>query len=80
MPCTYVGAVVARRHFGEVGAKLAADTLRLLHQQMPDASVADAGLDDERHDPQDPVGMLESGKRVDRDEAEDLAFVVGHDH
>ncbi len=46
---------------------------------MTDAAVPDAGFDDEGHHPQDAIRMLEPGQGVDRDEAEDLALVVGDD-
>ena len=49
--------------------------LGLLHQQPADPPLAHAGVHDEGHDPDDPIGVLEARQGVDRDEAEDLAVV-----
>src|SRR5258706_13658069 len=72
-------AVVTGGHFGESSTQLTTDPFRLTHQQMTDAAVPDARFDDEGHHPQDAIRMLEPGQGGDRDEAEDLALVVGDD-
>ena len=53
--------------------------LGLGHQRSADAALARAGVDDEREDPDDPVVVLEARQRVDGDEAEDRAVVLGDD-
>ena len=52
---------------------------RLLHQPVADAALADARIDDEGEDPDDPVAVLEAGQRVEGDEPEDLAIEIGDD-
>ena len=74
-----IGTVVARGDLGERRAELAPDPLGLVHQQVADAPLADAGVDDEGHDPDDPVGVLEARQRVEGDEPEDVAVAVGDD-
>ena len=46
---------------------------------VTDTALARAGIDDERQDTQDPVVVLEPGQRVEGDEPEDDALVLG-DH
>ena len=65
---------------GEGRAELAPDPLGLVHQQVADAAIADAGVDDEGHDPDDAVRLLEARQRVEGDEPEDVAVAVGDDH
>src|SRR5205809_1597350 len=71
-----VRTVMAGGDLGERRADLAAQALRLLHQQPADAALADAGVDHERHDADDPVRMLEAREGMDSDEPEHLAVVV----
>ena len=55
------------------------DPLGLGDERPADASLARPGVDDEGEDPDDPVVVLEAGQRVDRDEPEDRAVVLGDD-
>ena len=55
------------------------DPLGLGDERAPDAALARAGIDDEGEDPHDPVVVLEARQRVEGDEAEDRAVVLGHD-
>ena len=55
------------------------DALRLPHQEVPDAALAHARVDDERHHPDDAIGVLEPRQGVEGDEAENLALEVGDD-
>ena len=74
-----IGPVMAGGHLDEGGAELSPDPLGLLHEQVADAALPLAGVDDEGHDPDDPVGLLEARQGVEGDEAEDRALVVRDD-
>src|SRR5439155_6336830 len=74
-----IRSMVAGGDLGERGTDVSAEALCLLHEHAADAALTNAGVDNEGHDPEDPVGVLEARQRMDRDEAENLAAVVGDD-
>src|SRR3954447_8624387 len=74
-----LGPMVTGGQLDERGAALTADALGLCHQSPPDASLAGAGVNHERDDPDDRVVVLESRQCGEGDEPEQGVLVLGDD-